>query len=291
MRVAAFTNKQLLKANLSMPYICPICHSSLSLADSSKSYQCANNHHFDIAKEAYLNLLPAQHKKSKEPGDSKEMMRARRDFLEAGFYQPLAKAITQIIEDHHPTNTKLNLLDMGCGEGYYSRQIMTLHQKPDNIELHGIDIAKNAIIAAAKKQKEANFIVASSNNIPYSDAYFDLILRVYAPSNEQEVTRLLKQQGLLLIVTPGPRHLWQLREFIYTEVKAHNTGIGLPAGFEVIHHENLSYQITPNPIQRMALLQMTPFAWKANIDIQEKIKGAKQLNIEVDFILSLAQKN
>jgi len=273
-----------------MPYICPICHSPLLLADSSKSYQCVNNHHFDIAKEAYLNLLPAQHKKSKEPGDSKEMMRARRDFLEAGFYQPLAKAITQIIEDHNPTHTKLKLLDMGCGEGYYSRQIMALHKNPADIELHGIDIAKNAIIAAAKKQKAANFIVASSNNMPYSDAYFDLILRVYAPSNEQEVTRLLKQQGLLLIVTPGPRHLWQLREFIYTEVKDHNTDIGIPSGFEVIHRENLSYQITPNPIQRLALLQMTPFAWRANNETLQQIQAADNLAIETDFMITLAKK-
>jgi len=274
-----------------MPYICPICHSSLTLADSSKSYQCENNHHFDIAKEGYLNLLPAQHKKSKEPGDSKEMMRARRDFLEAGFYQPLAKAISKIVADQHPTNPSLRLLDLGCGEGYYSRQIMNLLDYPDKLDLHGIDIAKNAIIAAAKKQKAAHFIVASNNNMPYSDAYFDLIFRVYAPSNEQEITRLLKQQGLLLVVTPGPRHLWQLREFIYQDVKPHNTEASLPANFKIIKSQQLSYTICPNQEQRMALLQMTPFAWKANTDIQEKIKDAKQLNIEVDFILSLAQKN
>jgi len=274
-----------------MPYICPICHSSLSLADSSKSYQCDNNHHFDIAKEAYLNLLPAQHKKSKEPGDSKAMMRARRDFLEAGFYLPLAKMITQIIEAHHSTNTKQHLLDMGCGEGYYSRQIMALHKNAEDLDLHGIDIAKNAIIAAAKKQKEAHFIVASNNNMPYSDAYFDLILRVYAPSNAKEITRLLKAQGFLLIVTPGPRHLWQLREFIYHDVKAHNTETELPEGFKVISTQQLSYTIAPDQEHRLALLQMTPFAWKATTDILERIKAAKQLNIEVDFILSLAQKS
>jgi 23S rRNA (guanine745-N1)-methyltransferase len=69
------------------PYLCPICQDSLNLTENKKSYCCAKNHHFDVAKEGYLNLLPAQHKKSKEPGDSKAMMQARRNFLEADFYQ------------------------------------------------------------------------------------------------------------------------------------------------------------------------------------------------------------
>ncbi len=273
-----------------LAYLCPICQDSLEPTENKKSYLCPNNHHFDVAKEGYLNLLPAQHKKSKEPGDSKAMMIARRDFLEADFYLPLAKALAAYIDQHYAPDSSMHILDMGCGEGYYSRQISALSKYSSDLELHGLDIAKNAIIAAAKKQKEARYIVASSNNMPYADHYFDLIFRVYAPSNDQEIMRLLKEQGLLLIVTPGPRHLWQLREFIYQDVKAHSTEIDVPEGFKMIDSQQLSYTICPEKAQRIALLQMTPFAWKANIDIQAKIEAAEQLNIEVDFILSLAQK-
>ena len=256
----------------------------------SKGYYCKNKHHFDLAKEGYLNLLPAQHKKSKEPGDSRAMMRARRNFLEAGFYQPMAKELASIIDKYSLENTPMHILDIGCGEGYYTRQIEGHSQHSENLDLHGIDIAKNAIFAAAKKQANAKFIVASSKSMPYTDHYFDLLLRVYAPANDREINRLLKPKGLLLIVTPGPRHLWQLKEFIYKEVKEHSVDTPLPEGFEQIDSQRISYTIQPEQEQRMALLQMTPFAWRAKGEIQNKIQRSNGLEIEVDFILTLAVK-
>ena len=258
---------------------------------SSKGYYCKNKHHFDLAKEGYLNLLPAQHKKSKEPGDSRAMMRARRNFLEAGFYQPMAKALTGIIDKHRSENMPMHILDVGCGEGYYSRQIEEHSQYSEYLDLHGIDIAKNAIFAAAKKQPNAHFIVASSKSMPYAGQYFDLLLRVYAPSNDKEIIRLLKPEGLLLIVTPGPRHLWKLKEFIYKEVKEHSAEVPLPEGFKQIDSQRVSYTIQPDQEQRMALLQMTPFAWRAKGDVQNKIQRSKGLEIEADFILTLAVKS
>lgn len=273
-----------------MPYICPICQNPLIQHLPSRGYYCSNKHHFDLAKEGYLNLLPAQHKKSKEPGDSRAMMRARRNFLEAGFYQPMAQALANIIKQHLSEITPMHILDVGCGEGYYCRQIETCIEPLESIDLHGIDIAKNAILAAAKKQSSARFIVASSKSMPYTDQYFDLVLRVYAPCNDQEITRALKPNGLLLIVTPGPRHLWQLKEFIYQEVKEHAVDVPLPAGFEQIDSQRVSYKIQPDQDQRMALLQMTPFAWRANATTQNKIQHANKLEIETDFILTLAVK-
>jgi len=273
-----------------MPYICPLCTAPLSLSENNKSYACEKNHHFDIAKEGYLNLLPAQHKKSKDPGDNKTMMRARRDFLEAGFYQNMAAAITQMIQDYAPNNSPLRLLDMGCGEGYYSRHITAHYQPSENLELHGVDIAKNAILAAAKKQKNAHFVVASSHNLPYPEHFFDLLLRVYAPSDDQEINRILKEDGLLIIATPGPRHLWQLKEFIYQDVNEHSLTAELPEQFEILHSERVHYRITPSSEQRMALLQMTPFAWRASPEVQLNIAQLSELEIEADFILTLARK-
>lgn len=273
-----------------MPYICPICQNPLIQHQPSKGYYCNNKHHFDMAKEGYLNLLPVQHKKTKEPGDSRAMMRSRRNFLEAGFYQPMAQALTEMIDEHQPTDSTMHVLDMGCGEGYYSRQIEQLSKHSENLDLHGIDIAKNAIFAAAKKQPNARFIVASNKRLPYSDHYFDLIFRVYAPSNDAEINRILKPGGLLLTVTPGPRHLWQLKEFIYKEVKEHPIEVDLPAGFKSLDSRRVSHTIKPVQEQRMALLQMTPFAWRAKGAAQNNILHARGLVIEADFILTLAKK-
>lgn len=265
-------------------YLCPICAASLLPNPSAKSYVCENNHHFDLAKESYLNLLPVQFKHSAEPGDNKQMMQARREFLEAGFYEPMAKAVAMIIDANRPTH----LLDLGCGEGYYSRKIEDYCS--NKIMLHGVDIAKFAVAAAAKKQADARFIVAGANRLPYANQYFDFVLRIFAPSNDEELTRVLKPSGFLLTVTPGPRHLWQLKQFIYAEVREHTLESVIPEGFERIDTQRISYKIAPNPRQRIALLQMTPFAWRANESVQQAIKDLAELEIETDFILTLAIK-
>lgn len=265
-------------------YLCPICSASLQLSPSAKSFICANNHHFDLAKEGYLNLLPVQFKHSSEPGDNKQMMQARREFLEAGYYEPMAKAVAMMVD----ANQAKHLLDLGCGEGYYSRAIDAFCTNP--VMVYGVDIAKYAVAAAAKKQPNARFIVASSNRLPYANQYFDFVLRVFAPSNDDELQRVLKPSGLLLTVTPGPRHLWQLKEFIYAEVKEHALESELPVGFERIDMQRISYKISPNPQQRIALLHMTPFAWRANESVQQAIQDAEELEIETDFILTLAVK-
>ena len=268
-------------------YICPVCGEPLQLHPSAKHYACQNQHSYDVAKEGYLNLLPVQHKHSKEPGDNKLMMTARREFLEAGFYEPMAKAVAMMIAAVHAQDQPLRLLDLGCGEGYYSRKIADYCER---IELHGVDIAKFAVAAAAKKQPKARFIVAGANRLPYADRYFDMVLRVFAPSDDTELRRVLKPAGRLLTVTPGPRHLWQLKEFIYAQVKEHAEESPAPQGFERLAAQRISYKITPNPQQRMALLQMTPFAWQANENAQQTLLDVLELEIETDFILTLFVK-
>lgn len=274
----------MLQNTTSLPsYLCPVCGSSLQLTASTKSYACQNNHHFDLAKEGYLNLLPVQYKHSNDPGDNKTMMQSRRKFLEVGYYEPLAKALSMFIEVNKPDQ----LLDLGCGEGYYSRKIESLCTH--KMLQHGLDISKFAIVAAAKKQTNARFVVASSNRLPYSDHYFDIVLKIFAPSNEQELKRVLKTSGLLLMVTPGPRHLWQLKEFIYSNAQEHVLENQLPQGFTTLNTQRISYKITPTPQERIALLTMTPFAWRAKETVQQAIKDAVALEIETDFILTLAK--
>lgn len=271
-------------------YQCPICTTALVLQPTGKYYACQQQHHFDVAKEGYLNLLPVQHKSSLEPGDNKQMMLARREFLEAGYYAKMAQAVAKTITANLPNTQTLHCLDLGCGEGYYSRTIARLIDGQIPLVLHGVDIAKFAIAAAAKKQVTARFVVASANRLPYSDQYFDLLLRVFAPSNAQELNRVLKPLGYLLTVTPGPRHLWQLKEFIYADVREHALEPVLAEGFVHLSTERLQYHINPNPAQRLALLQMTPFAWRANLNAQQALQTPEELAIEVDFCVSLSQK-
>lgn len=100
-----------------MTFCCPLCHAPLAQTD--KSYACPQGHRFDMAKEGYVNLLPVQHKRSRDPGDSAEMMQARRAFLDAGHYQPLRDAVAAKLAALLPAGAT-SVLDIGCGEGYYT---------------------------------------------------------------------------------------------------------------------------------------------------------------------------
>ena len=70
-----------------MNLLCPICSEQLNLTD--RQYRCPRNHSFDIARQGYVNLLAVQQKHSLNPGDTREQVLSRREFLEAGFYAPL----------------------------------------------------------------------------------------------------------------------------------------------------------------------------------------------------------
>ena len=94
----------------------------------------------------------------------------------------------------------------------------------------------------------------------------------------------------MLTVTPGPRHLWQLKEFIYKDVRVHPAETALSPGFGAINTQRISYKITPTQEHTMALLQMTPFVWRANAAVRQAIQAADNLSIETDFILTLSTK-
>ncbi len=268
-----------------MKYNCPICSGPLALNSNGKQLCCAKNHQFDRAKQGYFNLLPVQHKKSKEPGDSKEMILARHDFLNADYYRPLADKLAQIVSEHQLGNA--TLLDLGCGEGYYSRQ---LRQALPQIDLYGMDISKAAVVKAAGQDKESQYCVASSDKIPLQDASVDAVLKVYAPAKDSELARVTSSHGLIISVMPGPRHLWQLREFIYDEVIEHNTQNTTFDGFDLTGSHQFSFTICPTDRHRSALLQMTPFAWKANLDQTKAIEAAHHLSIELDFVINCYKK-
>lgn len=270
-------------------YQCPLCYAHLMPDSNTKGYTCPQRHHFDLAKEGYLNLLPVQHKHSKLPGDNKAMLQARHAFLAAGYYDPLVDVLRQLIGQNTDFNQSNNLLDLGCGEGFYCRRLAQDYQ--NKIHFHGVDISKFAIGMAAKLLPTAQFAVASMLRLPYLENSFDWIVRVFAPSNPAELKRILKPGGFLLTVTPGPEHLWQLKELIYQEARKHPLNDENQDNFVRLESTQCRFRIKPEVIHRMALLQMTPFAWKASLASHEKLETMDTLDIETDFIVTLSQLN
>lgn len=264
-------------------YICPICQTGLTFTQSS--YRCSNNHCFDQAKEGYVNLLPVQLKHSKQPGDNKAMVNARRDFLSQGYYQPLVEQLLLLQKKYSINNGKV--LDAGCGEGYYTHQ----HVNHDHT-VYGVDIAKEAVKKAAKKYKSAHFSVATLSHLPFSDSYFNWIFSVYAPILEQEFTRVLANEGYLLTVTPGKRHLYELKDIIYQSAQEHDDEKEVIQSLTLIHEQHVSYAMTIKTADDLLnLLSMTPFAFKASAQALETI--GKQVNFicQANFVIRLYQKD
>ena len=76
--------------------ICPVCGLPLTL--EAKTYRCEKNHCFDCAKSGYVNLLPPA-PGGKRHGDDKLMVKARTDFLDKGYYDPLSCEISRQIAE------------------------------------------------------------------------------------------------------------------------------------------------------------------------------------------------
>ncbi len=278
-------------------YRCPLCQ--LTLLASASGYQCTNRHQFDRAKEGYVNLLPVQQKKSLDPGDSAEMIQARRSFLEAGFYQPLSDAVNELLANVLADNGRFELLDIGCGEGYYShrlqqylqQQLATKHTiEPPTVTLFGIDISKAAIKAAAKKYRQLHFSVASSYHLPFADQSFAALLRIYAPSQNSELARVCQPNGWLCTVTPAPQHLIELKQQVYQEARLHSAEIVEEAGFCHRQRQQLSWQWQPQSAAELAqLLQMIPLGYRFTPESKQQLLG-KLPAITLDFYLDLYQR-
>ncbi|WP_144208764.1 23S rRNA (guanine(745)-N(1))-methyltransferase [Shewanella donghaensis] len=283
-----------------MQYICPICQTSLSL--NNKSWHCQNRHQFDCAKEGYVNLLPVQKKNSKDPGDNKEMMLARREFLNQGYYQKLSDKVNELAVQFAPQSKRV--LDIGCGEGYYSNRLhsalnlqevdaeATLDQlELTQCHLQGLDISKSAIKYASKRYPQMDFCVASAYEMPFSDSAFDLAIRIYAPSKVEELQRVLKEGGVLITVSPGPMHHFAMKQIIYSEPKPHDEPKADIEGFTCLHHERLEYQLTlSNPTDIDNFLNMTPYAWKLTNEQKSQISN-QGLSCELDFSIEIHIRN
>ncbi|MBA6329533.1 23S rRNA (guanine(745)-N(1))-methyltransferase [Colwellia sp. MB02u-6] len=268
-------------------YACPIC--SFPLQNHEKLFRCENNHSFDRAKENYLNLLPVQFKHSKNPGDNKAMVNARRAFLEQGYYQPLVDRIVALYQEKVLTNASKPtiVLDAGCGEGFYTHQ----HKNTENT-VYGVDIAKEAIKKAGKKYPQCHFSVATLSKLPFSDRLFSWIISVYAPILEKEFTRVLSAGGFLLTVTPAKQHLMQLKQHIYNDAKEHDEEKLPIEHLALVHQENISYQMHLKTGQdTLNLLAMTPFAFKASNEAKESLLSQHDFICQADFLIRLYQKS
>ncbi|MEQ8623340.1 MAG: methyltransferase domain-containing protein [Vicingaceae bacterium] len=269
--------------------ICPYCKSSLDRIEE-KTASCENKHSFDFAKEGYLNLLPVNQKKSKDPGDNQMMIAARRNFLELGFYDPLIKSIRDLISDKLNFNSKeITAFDAGCGEGYYSEKALN-HLTDLKTDILGTDISKYAVKNAAKKYKNNFYFVSSVYDLPIAEHSVDLILSIFSPIMAEEFKRILSKQGHVIVVSPAPNHLREIAELIYDSFNPHTTNI-VEKMTPLFKHEftkRTSFKIELKSAEDLLqLLKMTPYYWSTGKERLEKITKKNELSVSCDFNIDI----
>jgi 23S rRNA (guanine745-N1)-methyltransferase len=197
---------------------CPHCEEPLTPGE--RAWACPRGHSFDRARQGYVNLLRA----TRARGDSVAMLRARRRFLDAGWYTPLAEAVTGELgawlrgPGARAPSVARALVDCGCGEGYYLSALagaLESELSAGGWRLYGFDLARDAVRMAAGRRYGslgATLFVANTwDRLPFADASAGAALVIFAPRNPAELARIVAPGGLLLVVTPAPEHLAEAR--------------------------------------------------------------------------------
>ncbi len=271
-------------------FSCPVCGEPLPRAD--RSYRCINGHPFDIAREGYVNLLLPQHRRSKDPGYSKEMIAGRRDFFDAGHYERLADGVTELVSSYLPSGKNERVvLDAGCGEGYYLRRLRVLlgrNNTEENTLLCGLDISKHGVRVAARRDPQGVYAVASTHRMPVLARTADLLLTHFSPVSAEDFRRVVKPGGVVLVGGPGAGHLFKFKELLYETPERHEpagTLVG-EAGFELIGTHFIRYLLSlRGPGQVANLLLMTPFFWSVGQDTRDRLAELDSLDTEVDVVM------
>lgn len=264
-------------------FACPICQENLTLLETN--FKCCNRHSFDLAKFGYVNLAP-QIKQS--ANYDKENFQNRQQILEASFYQAILDAVSDLLASSKTTTT---ILDIGCGEGFYSRKLQESHSEKT---FYAFDISKDSVQIAAKSEPNwaVNWFVGDLARLPIKDASMDILLDIFSPANYGEFRRVLSKDGILIKVIPTENHLKEIRqrvqdqltnkEYSNQDIKEH-----FQEHFTILSSQTASLTKTITAEQLQALLSMTPLLFHVD---QSKIDWSQltEITIEAEILVGKA---
>ncbi len=262
-----------------MDLICPLCGELLTKTEHSLS--CPNRHGFDIARQGYVNLLPVQNKRSLAPGDTREQVLSRRRFLESGAYAPIADAL---IHKARELGCAGPILDVGCGEGWYSAQLAGAL----GCRLTGLDISKEAVRCAAGKYKDAQWLCASAAHIPVPDHSAGLLTSLFAVTLPGEFRRVLAEQGYFFQVLAAEDHLTGLKSIIYDRL-THKEKDSVPElpGFRLVSTQTIRFPLRLEGEAIRDLFSMTPHVYRVSKAGYERLMNTQALADEASCVLNV----
>lgn len=255
-----------------MNLCCPVCKKPL--VKTGRSFVCENRHTFDCAKSGYVNLLASN---SASHGDNKEMTRARTAFLNTGSYRFLRDFLEGVFAEKDDV-----FLDLGCGEGYYTKTMPAP-------EKYGFDISKEMVSYAAKHDKSTQYAVASIFDLPVYDESCGSVLTCFAPCSEAEIVRILKKDGIFVFVSPGPKHLKELKEVLYENVYENETEERFTS-LTMIKEHLLSQPFAAESDALSNLFMMTPYYYRTGAEGKARLAQIASMSVTAEFLVRIYRK-
>lgn len=255
-------------------FACPHCQEAIVVENDGRLI-CPNRHSFDVAKQGYVYMLT----KPMNSMYSKELFESRHEIITSGLFDEVQEKIAELIEKREAI-----ILDTGCGEGSHLARICDRLDEAVGI---GIDIAKEAIAAAAKFNLNQIWCVGDLAKSPYQADSFDVILNFLSPANYEEFARLLKMGGKVIKVVPQENYLKELRVQVFADSEKEiysnaQTVARFKEQFSNVLVERISYTVPLKNELVPKLLEMTPIGWhiedKAAISLSE-------ITIDLDILI------
>ncbi len=234
-----------------------------------------------------MDLLPVGHGRSGIRGDTRDMARARRRFLGRGHYDPLADRVRDRVLDHVNAEVAAPAVaEAGCGEGFYIGAVAAA--LPEGSDLLGFDVSRDALRLAAPAHPRVTFAINDvKHRLCLADDSLDALLDVFAPRNAGEFARVLRPEGLLVVVIPGDDHLAQLRRRLplldIQPEKRERTLERLAPSFEPAWEEVLEYDAELPGEDVADLVRMTPSAHHLGDDAPATLERVSPLTVTLSF--------
>ncbi len=268
--------------------ICPICKGSLER--EGRTYRCSKNHSFDMAKQGYVNLHISNKKNS---GDDKEMIQSRRDFLEKDYYKKISQEVNEVTGSYLGSEEP-EVLDIGCGEGYYTKHLKNhLEEQGRKSSIYGIDISKEAVLFASRSYKDIFWAVGSAADLPMADGSLDAVVCMFSRLAEEEYSRVLKDDGILVVVSTGEDHLLDMKRVLYDEVRMeyYRPEVDLKEEFQLKETKNVKYRtLVEGSKDIMSLFDMTPYKWRTPKEGVERLAALEELDVTIDVNIDVFVK-
>ena len=270
-----------------MKFICPKCMRPLAVGERGVA-ACSGGHSFDRAREGYYNLLLSN--AAGTHGDNREMLEARRRFLDTGAYLPLANKVAELVTEGFFAGGAL--LDIGCGEGYYTSIVSAaLNAAGKSASVYGFDISKDGVKLTAKRDKGLRLAVASAYKMPFANESFDAAINVFSPLALEETVRILRHGGRFVMAVPDVNHLFGLKKALYSTPYKNELQSSELKGLDLIRAERVAYRLDLKSKEEIfSLFMMTPYAYRTPPESRAKLLGMDRLETEVEFVVFLYEK-